>query len=197
MLLGLKGWFTALSLIGKVGVVTGATVATLSTVAVVEGPKPPPQSEPPPQVQSAVVEQKTETSTEAIPFTTTEVSDPNSTLGVLSTKTEGVDGVRTKTWNVTYTDGIETNRVMTGEEITTDPINKVIARGTYVAPAKPAIQPGGNCDPNYSGACVPIASDVDCGGGSGNGPAYLYGTATVVGYDIYGLDRDGDGLACE
>jgi hypothetical protein len=54
-----------------------------------------------------------------------------------------------------------------------------------------------NCDPNYSGACVPIASDVDCGGGSGNGPAYLYGTATVVGVDIYGLDRDGDGIACE
>jgi hypothetical protein len=25
------------------------------------------------------------------------------------------------------------------------------------------------CDPNYSGACVPIASDVDCEGGGSSG----------------------------
>lgn len=66
-------------------------------------------------------------------------------------------------------------------------------------PSQPEATPSppSNCDPNYSGGCVPIASDVDCGGGSGNGPAYFYGTATVIGSDIYGLDRDGDGLACE
>lgn len=60
------------------------------------------------------------------------------------------------------------------------------------APAAPS-----GCDPNYAGACVPIASDVDCAGGSGNGPAYVRGPVTVVGSDIYGLDRDGDGLGCE
>jgi hypothetical protein len=57
--------------------------------------------------------------------------------------------------------------------------------------------PSNNCDPNYSGACVPIASDVDCAGGSGNGPAYVAGPVHVIGTDIYGLDRDGDGVACE
>lgn len=41
--------------------------------------------------------------------------------------------------------------------------------------------------------CVPIASDVDCGGGSGNGPAFVYGFVKVVGSDIYDLDRDNDG----
>ncbi len=64
-----------------------------------------------------------------------------------------------------------------------------------VRPAAPAAPSG--CDPNYSGACVPIASDVDCAGGSGNGPAYVRGPVRVVGSDIYGLDRDGDGLGCE
>jgi hypothetical protein len=44
---------------------------------------------------------------------------------------------------------------------------------------------------------VPIASDVDCAGGSGNGPAYVSGPVRVVGSDIYGLDRDGDGVGCE
>lgn len=53
------------------------------------------------------------------------------------------------------------------------------------------------CDPNYSGACVPIASDVDCAGGSGNGPAYVQGPVTVIGNDIYDLDRDGNGTGCE
>lgn len=55
-----------------------------------------------------------------------------------------------------------------------------------------------DCHPSYSGACVPIASDVDCGGGSGNGPAYVYAKRfEVIGPDEYGLDRDGDGVACE
>jgi hypothetical protein len=64
-----------------------------------------------------------------------------------------------------------------------------------VQPAAPAAPSG--CDPNYAGGCVPIASDVDCAGGSGNGPAYVRGPVTVVGSDIYGLDRDGDGVGCE
>lgn len=46
-------------------------------------------------------------------------------------------------------------------------------------------------------AGTPISSDVDCAGGGGNGPAYFDGIATVVGSDIYELDRDGDGYACE
>lgn len=62
-------------------------------------------------------------------------------------------------------------------------------------------QPSGthaqSCDANYSGACVPIAYDVDCADGSGNGPEYVIGPVQVVGSDIYGLDRDGDGIACE
>jgi resuscitation-promoting factor RpfB len=52
------------------------------------------------------------------------------------------------------------------------------------------------CDPNYSG-CVPVASDVDCAGGNGNGPAYVKGPVKVIGKDIYRLDRDGNGIGCE
>jgi hypothetical protein len=59
----------------------------------------------------------------------------------------------------------------------------------------PAVDLGG-CDPNYSG-CVPVASDVDCAGGSGNGPAYVDGPVRVIGDDIYGLDGDNDGIGCE
>lgn len=59
-------------------------------------------------------------------------------------------------------------------------------------------KPASGCDPNYTDACVPIASDVDCAGGSGNGPAYVTGPVYVVGLDIYGLDgKDNDGIGCE
>jgi resuscitation-promoting factor RpfB len=69
---------------------------------------------------------------------------------------------------------------------------------TAEAPTQRAAPPEErSCDPNYGGACVPIASDVDCAGGSGNGPAYIQGPVTVNGSDIYDLDRDGDGIASE
>jgi hypothetical protein len=79
------------------------------------------------------------------------------------------------------------------------------ARGHKVSdepqPANPAPAPpsggGTDCDPSYEGACLdPSASDYDCQGGSGDGPEYT-GTVTVTGDDHFGLDRDGDGIACE
>jgi hypothetical protein len=49
----------------------------------------------------------------------------------------------------------------------------------------------GKCDPNYEGACVPTGhGDVNC--------ADVDETdIQVVGDDIYGLDGDDDGTACE
>ncbi len=54
-----------------------------------------------------------------------------------------------------------------------------------------------DCDLNYGGACVPIASDFDRAGGSGYGPEYVRGPVYVLAGDPYDLDRDGDGVACE
>ncbi len=73
------------------------------------------------------------------------------------------------------------------------PINRV---ATPAPPTEPApTQPEG-CDPNYS-PCVPIARDVDCADGDGNGPAYVRGPVRIIGEDIYDLDGDGDGIGCE
>ncbi|MEM7731415.1 MAG: hypothetical protein AAF280_01360 [Pseudomonadota bacterium] len=68
---------------------------------------------------------------------------------------------------------------------------------TLMLPASILHSQSSGCDPNYTGACVPIASDVDCASGSGNGPAYVRGPVYVVGDDIYDLDRDNDGVGCE
>jgi hypothetical protein len=75
-----------------------------------------------------------------------------------------------------------------------------VALGLGFAPAAlaaPLPQQPSQCDSNYSGPCVPVDSDVDCASGSGNGPSYVSGPVTVVGNDIYDLDRDGNGTGCE
>lgn len=53
----------------------------------------------------------------------------------------------------------------------------------------------GACHPSYE-PCVPVATDVDCAGGNLDGPVYT-GEVKVVGPDVYGIDTDGDGIACE
>ena len=123
---------------------------------------------------------------EAIPFDAVTVDDAGRDIGQDAVTTTGQDGTRIKTYEVTYTDGVETSRSLASEAIAAPPVQQVTRRGTrqpYVAPAPaPAPAPAAlGCDSNYSGACVPVASDVDCDGGSGNGPAYVRGPVTVVG----------------
>ncbi|WP_366863805.1 excalibur calcium-binding domain-containing protein [uncultured Roseibium sp.] len=71
----------------------------------------------------------------------------------------------------------------------------ILAAAITVAAVTPTQSQSG-CHPSYD-PCVPIASDVDCAGGRGNGPVYVRGPIRVIGPDVYGLDRDGDGVACE
>ncbi len=72
---------------------------------------------------------------------------------------------------------------------------RTLVQITFLAPSTAAFAE--DCDPNFTGACVPIASDVDCAEGNGNGPAYVRGPVKVIGTDIYKRDRDGDGIACD
>lgn len=146
-----------------------------------------PTAEPTP---APVVEVKTVTVTQSIPFGRRTVKDSSLTEGTRKVRTKGVAGVKTLTYEVTYTDGKESGRKLVSQAVSKQPVTEVVAVGT-----KKKAQTR-KCDPNYSG-CVPIASDVDCAGGSGNGPAYVSGPIRVTGSDIYGLDADNDGIACE
>ncbi|SMC52841.1 hypothetical protein SAMN05661093_00384 [Kibdelosporangium aridum] len=69
---------------------------------------------------------------------------------------------------------------------------------TKQAPPPPPVpeEPAQNCHPNYE-PCVPVARDVDCKGGSGNGPEYVDGPIRVIGKDVYGLDDNKNGIGCE
>jgi hypothetical protein len=79
---------------------------------------------------------------------------------------------------------------------TTRPAPRSTAPARTAASTAAPFAPPVECDHNYTG-CVPIATDVDCAGGSGNGPAYVEGPVRVIGSDVYDLDRDGDGIGCD
>ncbi|MGC4937144.1 G5 domain-containing protein [Kribbella sp. DT2] len=113
-------------------------------------------------------------------------------VGTREVTTRGRAGVQRFTYEVTVTDGVQVRKRLVKQVVTRKPVSEVTSVGT-----KPAEEEsGGGCDPNYSG-CVPIASDVDCAGGSGNGPEYVEGPVDVIGSDIYGLDANNDGVGCE
>ncbi|MFU8876334.1 G5 domain-containing protein [Micromonospora sp. SL4-19] len=135
-----------------------------------------------------VVETRTVTETQKIPYQTRTVNDSSLPKGTKKVTTRGTPGVKTLTYQVTLTDGVQTAKKLIRSQVTTAPVTQVVRVGTKTAK---------QCDPNYSGACVPIASDVDCAGGSGDGPAYVEGPVRVIGTDIYDLDRDGDGIGCD
>jgi uncharacterized protein YraI len=72
------------------------------------------------------------------------------------------------------------------------PQQSVAPAPTPVPPTPvPAQPPAQSCDPNYSGACIPVVGgDLDCG----DVPFKRFHS---VGSDPHGFDRDGDGIACE
>ncbi|MEV1290090.1 G5 domain-containing protein [Micromonospora sp. NPDC049679] len=144
---------------------------------------------PSPSVEATpTIEKRTVAEQQAVPFATKTVKDASLPKGTRKVRTPGVAGVKTATYEVTFTNGVQTGKKLVRQQVTKAPVTQVIAVGTKAT---------SRCDPNYSGACVPIASDVDCAGGSGNGPAYVQGPVKVIGDDIYDLDRNSDGIACE
>ena len=132
---------------------------------------------------TTTTERPTTTTTEA-PTTTT--ARPTTTTTAPPTTTTTAPPTTTTTAPPTTT---------TAPPTTVPPTTAPPPPPTVATTQPPPTQPSG-CDPNYSG-CVPIDSDVDCAGGSGNGPSYVAGPVQVIGSDVYGLDADGDGVGCE
>jgi hypothetical protein len=145
-----------------------------------------------PEEAAPAVEKRTVVERRTIKYATRRVEDDSMDEGETRVRTKGVAGVRTLTYEVTYTDGEQTGKRLVSSAVTRKPVTRVVAVGTRV----PEPSGGGDCAPGYS-PCVPVASDVDCAGGSGNGPAYVSGPIRVTGSDPYDLDRDGDGIACD
>lgn len=162
---------------GKVWTVVGAVALTGGVGNALEGP-----AEPGDQV--AFVDAPTNapgststTTTTAPPATTTQPPASTTTAAPIAATTT----VATSTTSATTTTSTTTSSTAT------------TATTTTLRPLVTASAAG--CHPSYE-PCVPIASDVDCIGGSGNGPEYV-GRVRVIGPDEYRLDADDDGFGCD
>lgn len=140
------------------------------------------------------VKHKTVRIKKMIPYSHNTVRTSALDKGVTVMDQQGQPGVRVRVVRLTLKNGVVVRRNLVNTFVKRKPVAQVKLVGTHVEP-KP--KPASNCDPNYAGACVPVASDVDCAGGSGDGPEYVQGPVRVVGDDIYDLDRDGDNIACD
>ena len=71
--------------------------------------------------------------------------------------------------------------------------------GGILGSAIPATAGDNNCTKGYKPCIKDRPSDVDCRGGSGNGPRYTKAGVVykVHGADPYGLDADNDHRGCE
>jgi hypothetical protein len=124
------------------------------------------------QKKSPTITTKTETDTQAIPFTSNTAQTSTLPQGTTKVTTSGVNGSETLTYEITYTDGVQTNKTLTNTTVTTPPVNQVTSIGTYVAPA-PAPAPScpngtyvnsaGNtvCSP-YSSPSAPSGATAQC-----------------------------------
>ncbi|WIB13612.1 DUF3761 domain-containing protein [Curtobacterium sp. MCPF17_052] len=139
-------------------------------------PTPTPTATPTP---TPVVTTRTVTETVAIPFTSTTAQSATAAKGTSAVTTAGVNGVETKTWTVTSTDGVETGRTLVSDDVTTAPVTQVTTVGTYVAPPAPAPAPATTCTNgtyvNSAGATVcrpevsssaPSGATAKCGDGT-------------------------------
>ena len=135
----------------------------------------------------------------SIPFAKDTVKTAELDKGESVVDQQGRPGVRVRVIRVALQDGVEVGRDLVKTYVKRKPVQQVKLVGTHVD-AEPAAEPepaASGCDDNYAGGCVPIASDVDCAGGSGDGPEYVEGPVRVVGNDVYDLNRDSDDIACD
>jgi hypothetical protein len=90
------------------------------------------------KVASADIRHDTVVTTEDIPFTTITHENPQLAAGVTRVTTPGVVGVRTHSYDVTYTDGVETKRIEIANLVTVSPVDQVQEVGTGTGSSSPS-----------------------------------------------------------
>ena len=155
--------FSVVSVLASLGLVGcgAATMVSQNISAPVNTAEP--QAAKEVQVSKPTVRVENVAVTEKIPYTTTTVEDNTLAKGTTKVLTNGADGERTKVYKVTYEDNKEIGRELVSSTITREPINKVIANGTYVAPKQ--VAPSTQCQ---NGTYVNVDGNTVCRPSSNN-----------------------------
>lgn len=121
------------------------------------------------------------TEKEKVPFTEERVDDPSLTKGEEKVEREGVDGEKTITYTVKFEKNAEVSRDKTKEEITKEPVSKLIKVGTYVAPATPVTPAPTQSQPPSSNNNSPSSGVTDTVSGYCNDGTYVTGNPSARG----------------
>lgn len=132
------------------------------------------------------IEVKTESITQSVPFTCSNENDASLPQGQTKVKQAGVNGTKQITYQVTYTNGVETSRQKTSETVTVNPVNQIVSVGTYVAPPPASSSGGGsgggyqNSDGNYvpSPGSNPAGATARCNDGTYSYSQHRQGTCS-------------------
>lgn len=137
-----------------------------------------------PAAKQPVITTKQVSETHPVAFTTVTKDDATLSAGQTKVTQEGKDGVETFVYTVTYTDGIESHRALASQSVTTQPTQKIIANGTYVAPASSSSGSGyTNVDGNHvaSPSSDPTGASAQCRDGSYSYSQHRSGTCSSHG----------------
>ena len=108
------------------------------------------------RVQRVVTQDVTTQS--AIPFETQEQDDASLLKGTSKVVQEGADGVRTVVETVVTVDGVEVSRTPVSEDVTQEPVAKIVANGTKEKPKpKPAPAPSTSSSSSAGSSSAPSA----------------------------------------
>jgi uncharacterized protein YabE (DUF348 family) len=83
-----------------------------------------------------------DTATEAVPYETQEVEDPNLVKGDRKVSTRGKAGVRTVTYHLETVNGVVVSRTPIASAITTQPVAEIVRVGTQTVPPVTNVDPG-------------------------------------------------------
>jgi rare lipoprotein A (peptidoglycan hydrolase) len=92
------------------------------------------------KIHSFPIESRIEESEESIPFKTERIKDSSLEKGKETVSQEGENGTKKLFYEVHSENGVEVSRTLAREEVTKEPVNKIIKVGTKVEQAEPPPQ---------------------------------------------------------
>ena len=119
--------FNKIAISMGIAVVAGAVMGGVVMSTVDTG-----KSDDPVQKQDEVERTVTDTRKETIAYETRTVEDGSIEYGQTVVKTEGINGEKTYTYSVKYKGEKEISRELVKEEVTKQPVAKVVAKGTKI-----------------------------------------------------------------
>lgn len=147
--------------------------------------------------QSPTVTTEQQTQTQQIPFTTQNQNDGSLPKGQTKVIQQGQNGSETLTYKLTLTNGRQTDKTLLSTTVNTQPVNQIVAFGTFVTPAPtPTVVSKPKAVTNPVPAPAPAPS-TGCHPLSNSGTCYRAGEyCRDTDHGVIGIASNGEAIIC-